>query len=80
MSMPRSDRKDEDSEEGSRVSGYDRPRSPRGRNSEKGTEETEVEFHQMVVMLLVEATRVILTPLLVVTTPTPHLLIRTKSW
>ena len=28
------------------------------------TEETEVEFHQRVVMLLVEETRLILTPLL----------------
>jgi len=46
----------------------------------KITQETEVEFRQMVVMLLVQVTRVILTPLPVVTTPTPHLLIRTKSW
>jgi len=45
----------------------------------KVTEEAEVEFHQQVVMLLVEETRVILTPLLIVTTPTPHLSIRAKS-
>jgi len=31
MSVPRSDRRDEDSEEGSRFSGYDRPRYTRGR-------------------------------------------------
>ena len=43
------------------------------------TEETEVEFHQWVEMLLVEETRVILTPLPIVTTPTPHLSIRAKS-
>jgi hypothetical protein len=45
----------------------------------KVTEETEVEFHQQVVMLLVEETRVIPTPLLIVITPTPHLSIRAKS-
>jgi len=45
----------------------------------KVTEETEVEFHQQVVMLLVEETRVIPTPLLIVTTPTPQLSIRAKS-
>ena len=33
MSVRRSDRIDEDSEEGSRFSGYDRPRSTRGRNT-----------------------------------------------
>jgi len=43
------------------------------------TEETEVEFHQRVVMLLVEEARLIPTPLLIVTTPTPHLSIRAKS-
>jgi len=45
----------------------------------KVTEETEVEFHQRVVMLLVEETRVIPTPLPIVTTPTPPLSIRAKS-
>jgi len=45
----------------------------------KVTEETEVEFHQLVVMLLVEETRVIPTALLIVITPTPHLSIRVKS-
>jgi len=45
----------------------------------KVTEETEVEFPQRVVILLVEETRVILTPLLIVATPTPHLSIRGKS-
>ena len=45
----------------------------------KVTEETEVEFHQRVVMLLVEETWVIPTPLLIVTTPTPDLSIRAKS-
>jgi len=34
MSIPRSNRIDEDSEEGSRFSGYDRPRLTRGRNTE----------------------------------------------
>jgi len=34
MSVPRSDRMEEDSQEGSRFSGYDRPRSTRGRNTE----------------------------------------------
>jgi len=43
------------------------------------TEEAEVEFHQRVVMLLVEETWVIPTPLVIVTTPTPHLSIRAKS-
>jgi len=43
------------------------------------TEETEVEFHQQLVMLLVEETRVIPTTLLIVTTPTPDLSIRAKS-
>jgi len=43
------------------------------------TEETEVEFHQRVVMLLVEKTRVIPTSLPIVTTPTPGLSIRAKS-
>jgi len=39
MSIPRSDRMDEGREEGSRFSGYDRPRSTRGRNTEcKGGE------------------------------------------
>ena len=33
MSLSRSERMDEDSEEGSRFSGYDRPRSTRGRNT-----------------------------------------------
>ena len=45
----------------------------------KVMEETEVEFPQQVVMLLAEETRVIPTPLLIVTTPTPHLSIRAKS-
>jgi len=45
----------------------------------KVTEETEVELYQQVVMLLVEETQVILTPLLIVTTPTPHLSIHAKS-
>ena len=45
----------------------------------KVTEEMEVEFHQRVVMLLVEETRVNPTPLPIVTTPTPHLSIRAKS-
>jgi len=46
---------------------------------QKVTEETEVEFPQRVVMLLVEETRVIPTPVPIVTTPTPHLLIRAQS-
>ena len=33
MSIPRADRTNEDSEEGSRFSGYDRPRFTRGRNT-----------------------------------------------
>jgi len=45
----------------------------------KVMEETEVDFHQRVVMLRVVETRVIPTPLLIVTTPTPHLSIRAKS-
>ena len=45
----------------------------------KVREETEVEFRQWVVMLLVEETRVIPTPLPIVTTPTAYLLIRAKS-
>jgi len=45
----------------------------------KVTEKMEVEFHQRVVMLLVEETRMIPTPLPIVTTPTPHLSIRAKS-
>jgi len=44
------------------------------------TEELEVKFRQQVVMLLPEETRVIPTPLLIVTTVTPHLSIRAKSW
>ena len=43
------------------------------------TEETEVEFRQRVVMLLVEETWVIPTPPPIVTTLTPHLSIRAKS-
>jgi len=39
MSIPRSDRMDEDSKEGSRFSGYDRPRSTRGRNTEGNRED-----------------------------------------
>jgi len=34
MSIPHSDRIDDDSEKGSSCSGYDRPRSTRGRNTE----------------------------------------------
>ena len=45
----------------------------------KVTEEAEVEFHQRVVMLLVEETRVIPTTLLIVTSPTRDLSIRAKS-
>jgi len=45
----------------------------------KVMEETEVEFHQQVVMLLVEEPRVIPPPLPIVPTPTPRLSIRPKS-
>jgi len=77
MSVPCSDRIDEDSERGSRFSGYDRPRSTRGRIP-KVREEGEVEFSLVVVMLLMEETRVIPTPLPIVTTPTTCLLILAK--
>jgi len=45
----------------------------------KVTEEKAVEFRPWVVMLLVEATRVITTPLPTVTTLATHHLIRAKS-
>ena len=79
MSIPRSDRMDEDSEEGSRFSWYDRPRCNKVEIA-KVTEHTVVEFHQRVVMLPVEKIRVIQTPLAIVTTPTTHLSIRAKSF
>jgi len=46
---------------------------------QKVTEKTGVEFRQQVVMLLVEETQVIPTPLPIVTTPTPPLSIHAKS-
>jgi len=45
----------------------------------KVTVETEEQFRQQVVMLLVEETRVIRTSLPIVTTHTPHVSIRAKS-
>ena len=45
----------------------------------KVTEEMEVEFRPLVVMLLVEEAQVIPMPLTIVTTPTPHFLIGAKS-
>jgi len=45
----------------------------------KVTEEREVEFRLLVVMLVVEETQVIRIPLQIVTTPTSYLLIGSKS-
>jgi len=78
MLIPRSNRMHEDSKKGARFSGYDRPRATRGKIP-KVTAETEVEFCQLVVMLLVEETRVIPTTHPIVTTLTPHLSIHAKS-
>ena len=45
----------------------------------KITEETTVEFRLLVLILVVEESCVIPIPLPIVTTPTPHLVIRAKS-
>jgi len=78
ISIPRSDRMDEASEEGWMFSGYDRPRSTRGRITEgNGGEGGRIPPRGG--KGLGEEKVVIPTPLPIVTTPTPHLSIPPKS-